>query len=392
MGDSGSLLLGFSFAALTLSSGRDGGGRSNLLSIVAVPVLVLLIPIFDTTLVTVSRLLSGRPASQGGRDHSSHRLVAMGLSESRAVVLLWALAAIGGGTGVALTRFNQSWSFLAALGFVLAMGSSRCTSGHSRLHQCRPAAGGQSVTPLLVDFMYKRRVAEVLLDFMLVTICYYAAYRMRFEDPYEFLANFTNFTRSLPVVIAAEMVAFFLVGVYRGVWRQFGLMDAVVIVKESSRRGDEPARHPVFVPFFSYSRAVFAVDAVLLVGAMTLSRASFRLAGEFLLRMRESGTRVIVYGAVTAARWPCASSKAAPMCRTGFSGSWMTTAEKSVAVHGYPVLGDFNALGDLLAARRLDLIVVSTRAIHPDRLRDLRSQCAANAVALVRLQVGSKIS
>jgi UDP-GlcNAc:undecaprenyl-phosphate GlcNAc-1-phosphate transferase len=50
---------------------------------VAAPVLVLMIPILDTALVTLSRWFSGRPASQGGRDHSSHRLVAMGLSEPR---------------------------------------------------------------------------------------------------------------------------------------------------------------------------------------------------------------------------------------------------------------------------------------------------------------------
>src|SRR5438128_4268960 len=60
MGDSGSLLLGFSFAAVTLSSGRAAPGRSDVLSIVAAPVLVLLIPIFDTTLVTLSRWVSGR--------------------------------------------------------------------------------------------------------------------------------------------------------------------------------------------------------------------------------------------------------------------------------------------------------------------------------------------
>ena len=108
MGDSGSLLLGFSFAAVTLSSGRQTPGRSDVLSIVAAPVLVLLIPIFDTTLVTLSRWFSGRRASQGGRDHSSHRLVAIGLSERRAVALLWMLAAVGGGLGVALDRFTRA--------------------------------------------------------------------------------------------------------------------------------------------------------------------------------------------------------------------------------------------------------------------------------------------
>src|ERR1700730_4345423 len=66
MGDSGSLLLGFSFAAMTLSSTHEGAGRSDVLSIVAAPVLVLMIPIFDTTFVTVSRMLSGRSAAQGG--------------------------------------------------------------------------------------------------------------------------------------------------------------------------------------------------------------------------------------------------------------------------------------------------------------------------------------
>ena len=52
--------------------------------------------IFDTTLVTVMRLLAGRRPSQGGRDHSSHRLVAIGLRESTAVAVLWTLAALGG--------------------------------------------------------------------------------------------------------------------------------------------------------------------------------------------------------------------------------------------------------------------------------------------------------
>ena len=74
-----------------------------------------MIPIFDTTLVTVSRLLSGRSAAQGGRDHSSHRLVAIGLSERRAVAVLWLLAAIGGAIGVAVDYLNRSWVSLAAL-------------------------------------------------------------------------------------------------------------------------------------------------------------------------------------------------------------------------------------------------------------------------------------
>ena len=86
MGDSGSQVLGFSLAALgprgELEDRRCDGRRSLFL-----PILILAVPILDTTLVTVVRLLEGRPVTQGGRDHASHRLVYSGLSEKRAVVL-----------------------------------------------------------------------------------------------------------------------------------------------------------------------------------------------------------------------------------------------------------------------------------------------------------------
>jgi UDP-N-acetylmuramyl pentapeptide phosphotransferase/UDP-N-acetylglucosamine-1-phosphate transferase len=185
MGDSGSLLLGFSFAAVTLSSGRQVPGRSDILSIVAVPALVLLIPIFDTTLVTLSRWVSGRRASEGGRDHSSHRLVAIGLSERRAVALLWFLAAVGGSLGVAIDYFKQSYSAMAAaLAFLISMILFAAYLGGIRVYDDTDSRVKQGAfTPIVVEFMYKRRVAEVFLDFCLVALCYYTAYRLRFEDP-----------------------------------------------------------------------------------------------------------------------------------------------------------------------------------------------------------------
>src|SRR5437660_3541275 len=82
MGDSGSMFIGFFLASSALIN--ISGGRSRTLVVLAVPILVLFIPIFDATFVTILRKLSGRAASQGGRDHTSHRLVAIGLSEKRA--------------------------------------------------------------------------------------------------------------------------------------------------------------------------------------------------------------------------------------------------------------------------------------------------------------------
>ncbi len=94
MGDSGSLFLGYTVAALALAvpAQLPPGAATWLLPAWLLPVLVLAVPIFDTALVTVGRLRAGRPVAQGGRDHSSHRLVLSGYSERRAVLSLYALA------------------------------------------------------------------------------------------------------------------------------------------------------------------------------------------------------------------------------------------------------------------------------------------------------------
>ena len=94
MGDAGSLFLGFLVAGLSLV-GSWPYSRSTV-SVLLFPVLILLVPIFDTTFVTIARTLAGRPVSQGGRDHTSHRLVASGLSERGAVLLLYCVALLCG--------------------------------------------------------------------------------------------------------------------------------------------------------------------------------------------------------------------------------------------------------------------------------------------------------
>ena len=230
MGDAGSLFLGFNLAALTLLARPHGSVKSGLLSIVAAPVLLLLIPIFDTTLVTALRLLSGRRPSQGGRDHASHRLVAVGLSERAAVMVLWTLAAGGGAVSVLLQRGDPSWGIITALGLLLAMVIFGVYLARIRVYESQVSPFPESVTPLVTDFMYKRRVAEVLLDLCLIPLAYYTAYRLRFEGEL-LLPNYPFFLRSLPVVLSSQLLALFVVGGYRGTWRYFGMMDAVVFVK-----------------------------------------------------------------------------------------------------------------------------------------------------------------
>jgi UDP-GlcNAc:undecaprenyl-phosphate GlcNAc-1-phosphate transferase len=390
MGDSGSLLLGFSFAAVTLSSSHEGAGRSDILSIVAAPLLVLMIPIFDTTLVTVSRLLSGRSAAQGGRDHSSHRLVAIGLSERRAVAVLWLFAAIGGAIGVAVDYLNRSWVSLAALIFLVGMALFAAYLAGIRVYdENDERVREHRLTPIVIDFMYKRRVAEVLLDFCLVAISYYAAYKLRFEDPEDFMKNFAIFSRLLPLVVATQMVAFFVVGVYRGTWRYFGMMDTVVVAK-GVFLGAVGAQVIILYAhkFFSYSRSVFVIYSVLLLLAVTLSRASFRLVGEYILRQRQSGQRVVIYGAGDGANLVMREiqngSEAVRLL--GFIDD--DRRKIGIRVHGFPVLGAFGALVELIGQGGVDRVVISDARLEGEPLTELRALCSRHGVALTRLTFG----
>lgn len=91
MGDAGSMLLGFVLAVLGIKLNFVG---RPLTVTWMIPIVILGLPIFDTTLVVISRLRSGRPIYQGGKDHTSHRLVSvLGMEPARAVMTLYMVAA-----------------------------------------------------------------------------------------------------------------------------------------------------------------------------------------------------------------------------------------------------------------------------------------------------------
>lgn len=90
MGDTGSLVLGFVLASLAV---MGSWGTKFLTTSLAMPLLILAYPIFDTTLVTVMRLIEKRSIFQGGRDHSSHRLALLGFKKKRAVLVIYSICA-----------------------------------------------------------------------------------------------------------------------------------------------------------------------------------------------------------------------------------------------------------------------------------------------------------
>lgn len=388
MGDSGSLFIGLTLATMALAPTAGERSGPGVLAVIGAPLMVLLIPIFDTTLVTIARLLSGRSPAVGGRDHSSHRLVAIGLSERTAVGVLWTLAGLGGLLAIALRTVPADVVVPLAMTFVLAMVIFAVylarVKVYEDLDESQLATG--RFTPFVVDFMNKRRAAEVLLDFCLVPLAYYGAYRLRFEGP-DFATYFPQFLSSLPIVVGLQIPALFIVGGYRGVWRYFGLMDGVVFAKGVLLGTAAIVVAIVYLfRFEDYSRGVFVIYAALLMLAMSGSRASFRLISEFV-RRRRTGRRVVIYGAGDGGALvvrELLASRDELYAMLGFVDD--DPSKHRMRVHGFPVLGGLDTLVLLLAAGGADEVVISIRDIDRTRVRHLEDLCSQHGVTLRRVQ------
>jgi len=114
MGDAGSLLLGFILAVLGIKLEFTG---VSLAVTWMIPIIVLGLPIFDTTLVIVSRLRRGQPVWVGGKDHTSHRLISiMGMTPARAVLSLYLIAAALGLLGLMLVDSTLMQARLSLVG------------------------------------------------------------------------------------------------------------------------------------------------------------------------------------------------------------------------------------------------------------------------------------
>ena len=118
MGDSGSHMLGFTIGSLALLASPGGAGGAA--AAVAAPLLILALPVLDTALVMLVRFSEGRPLSQGGRDHSSHRLVYNGLGERHAVAVLLAITVNCTATAIALVIFQDALLTALVAGATLA--------------------------------------------------------------------------------------------------------------------------------------------------------------------------------------------------------------------------------------------------------------------------------
>ena len=343
MGDCGSLFTGLLLAGLALSP-APGLSRS-LFAVVVVPAVVLAVPILDTTFVTLTRLLEGRPISKGGKDHTSHGLVALGIPEERVVWLVWGLAVVGGLIGLSLRSVSRSVAYalggallvlLTLLGLYLlssrmgaleksggsagsgssegsgrsegseGSGRSEGSEGSGRSEGSEGSDGSEEsersyagdateVFNRLLRLHHRFPLLTILMDVALVTIAYFGAYLVRW-DTERLPDELAYFRQTLAIVIVLKMIGLVIAGAYAPRFRHYSLADVVGTIR-ANLLGTLLATSVLLLVFrVGLSRGVLMVDFLLCATLTVLGRVSFRFLDDVKEKWSSEGAPVAFVG------------------------------------------------------------------------------------------------
>jgi len=384
MGNCGSLAIGGILAGCSTIA----VSRAQTLSAALAVILILMVPLFDTTFVVLLRRLAGRSTTRGNIDHTSHRLVSSGFSDRRAVLLL-CLLGIGGAVAGYLMHVLGMSTWPLAAGFaigVLILG----------LYLARvPAYGGKEfsaleetpLAPILSDLTFRWHAGEVLLDLVLITICYYSAYRLRFDGDPDLPVFLATFAMSLPIVLGCKLAALYVSGLYSRVWSTFGFHDLSTVLRGVGGGSMLSVLAAAWLyKFVGFSRSVFIIDAVLLTIAIIGTRLSFRLIARIAARGSSRRRRVLIYGAGARGQLLVREMLANPAWRldpVAFIDDDATKRARRIL--GVPVRGCVDDVVDMLGRFSIEEVLLSSPSINGSNEASVREICGRHQVPVRRL-------
>ena len=307
MGDSGSLFIGYVIAALAIPSELNGyfgviNTETTTILALLIPATILAVPIFDTTLVTITRKWRAQKASQGGQDHSSHRLVSLGIKENQVIWIFYSIAVVAGIIAVGM-QYYTNYALLLFSGFAIGLLLVGIYLAHMTAQIAKNEVVPPTWTQIVSYFLYKWYAGMIMLDLVLIVACYYGAYLLRFDGVllspiYESILN------TVPVVVPACLLAFVVSGIYSIQWHFISVPDiaryvlgvvggvilslAVVVIVNRFEPGQ--------------SRGAYLIFGMLLILVLVATRLSFRFF-DHLLSISLKNTKneqyqsILIYGA-----------------------------------------------------------------------------------------------
>ena len=359
MGDNGSLVLGFSLAALAVAQRTQA---SNIFAILGVPILIFMLPILDTTLVAITRILRGQSPSIGGTDHTSHRLVAYGLTEKQALVVLYCIAIISGLASIGLEAWDYDLSLLLIP--ILLITLSLFVAYLARMKVVTTDNNNQSgFTKWIINLTFKRRIFELVFDLLLISVSYYIAFWTHYGLDMTSV-SMSLFSISWPITLGIAYLSFFLFGVYRGMWRYIGINDLIRYVGASIVAGGLSWGIIYFI--FTQKQfpvGVFLLFSIFLIIGLAGSRSSFLYLDRIYSKQFRGVEKqnILLYGAEDAGeialRWILRNPDIGYNVVGFMDGDSLKWGSN---IHGVSILGDVENLNQYIQDKKVCGVIATS--------------------------------
>ena len=302
MGDAGSLFLGYTLSYLSLSIQKNANS-SSLLLLLLLPLTLMAIPIFDTTLVTIKRIISGRRIDQGGKDHTSHRLVALGFSEKKSVIILYAITIIWSIVTLLFYKINNLSFiiplvslliiFLSFFGLFLAYVRVYSEQEESIAYY---RSRGEKLSNENLFFRFLLMNKKIFAGFVFDILAIYSSFIIT-----SLVLNIdfsqTNYV-ILSISIFLKLLVFFITNLYKRSWRYSSILDFGVYISSNAL-----ASFLLYsITYIIYGKAVFTIiffitDFTLCFILISFIRVVFKLIQETLTLFKSTSNKIVIYGA-----------------------------------------------------------------------------------------------
>ena len=391
MGDSGSLFLGFTLSFLALSVQKNLND-SSVYIIMILPLALMVIPILDTSLVTIKRLISGRKIYMGGKDHTSHRLVAMGLTERKAVLLLYGIGLLWGLTTVLLSSYKDSSLYLPIVAILLIATaffglflSNVKVYNESEEKMAYLRSRGQNVDKggllLRLLLMNKKIIFGVSFDILIISTSFYLTAKVTGMDA---SANYTL----LALFILVKIVSFFIANSYRKTWRYIsfsdlnsnfvsGFLASVLLFLLNNLSALNPE-----IPIY-----FFLIDFVLSFSGIIMMRVFFKYFRETILRYRTYSDKVIIYGAGDLGHMLSKQLFISDKYRfkpVAFIDDDATM--KNTIINGIEIMGTPDDVLEVCKESNANIVIAASSHIEDDKLLKMKMILQQNNIKLLRFE------
>ena len=367
MGDSGSLFIGFMLATFALEVAASYG--KNILATLTFPVLLMAYPIFDTALVTINRLLNKTPISKGGKDHSSHRLVKLGIPQRTTVIYLYLISFIFGVLAVSINYFLDTRLIytiiilfvvgLISLGIFMSIYMVKSEEEHEN--------NDQNVFINNNQYLYKKQIIELFLDALLIISSFTLSHFLRFELDAE--PNIWELHDNiLPLIVIVKLVIFYLFKLYGGIWKYANIADLVNILKASTTSTIIISFILFALQIKFYSRSVFIIDSILTFIFISFLRLIFRVLINSIKEIKGANikNRILVIGPEDVGQLLTRYLINSPDYPSKPYG--LITEDSSLTgrrVHGVPILGTVNEAVSIIKKKQITHIITAMNQNNP---------------------------